>query len=154
MTEDTSGSIPVPVQEVEIVQGTDGNVPLYNPNDGLHGRTGGPYLDELELKEAEIRRAAAENREPNFDNMAGSAGVRLVTAEQLASATVISTVSVTGQDNASAVADMIDHLAHTPNVGPQPVYVPEDSVVAAVQDVPAFGTPDVQDVVDAEEVPA
>ena len=58
---------------------------LYNANDGLTGRTGGPYLDIEQAKQAEIQRAKVEDREPNFDTMAASAGIQLVTAEQLLS---------------------------------------------------------------------
>jgi hypothetical protein len=31
------------------------------------GRTGGPFLDQIELEKREIQSAAAENREPDFD---------------------------------------------------------------------------------------
>lgn len=58
--------------------------PLFNVNDGPNGRTGGPYLDQIELRDAEIRRAAAEGREPDFTNMIGTPGVPLVTAAELA----------------------------------------------------------------------
>jgi hypothetical protein len=61
-------------------------VNLYNPNDGRNGRgqrINGPYLDELQLRDAEDKRAVVEGREPNYDNMAGCASVTLVTAEQL-----------------------------------------------------------------------
>lgn len=57
--------------------------PRFNVHDGPNGRDGGPYLDQIEMREAEIRRAAAEGREPDFDNMIGTAGVPLVTADQL-----------------------------------------------------------------------
>jgi hypothetical protein len=98
--------------------------PLYNPNDGLHGRTGGPYLDQLELIEAEKKRAFVEGREPDFNNLQGSAGVRLVTAQELASANVTTTVSVPSSSNVAAATEMIEHLAHNPNIGPVPVWIP------------------------------
>jgi hypothetical protein len=98
--------------------------PLYNPNDGLHGRTGGPYLDQLELIETEKKRAAVEGREPDFNNLQGSAGVRLVTAQELASMNVTTTVSVSSASNVEAAAEMIEHLAHNPNIGPVPVWTP------------------------------
>lgn len=56
---------------------------LYNANDGLTGRDGGPYLDEEEARLAESRRAIAENREPDYDNPPASAGIVLLTAGQL-----------------------------------------------------------------------
>lgn len=60
-----------------------GTVPLFNPNNGLTGRDGGPYLDETELVDAERRRAVVEDREPDLDNPPAIAGVPLVTAGQL-----------------------------------------------------------------------
>lgn len=56
---------------------------LYNANDGLTGRDGGPYLDQLEDERAEILRAKVEDREPDLDNPPASAGTVLVTAGQL-----------------------------------------------------------------------
>jgi len=57
--------------------------PLYNPNDRTTGRPPGVYLDVLELEEGERLRAAAEKREPDYTNMLGTAGVRLVPKDQL-----------------------------------------------------------------------
>lgn len=57
--------------------------PLYNPNDGLTGRDGGPYLDEEEARVAEIRRAKIEGREPDLNSPPASAGIQLSTADQL-----------------------------------------------------------------------
>lgn len=37
---------------------------LFNPNDGITGRDGGPYLDEAAAHLAEKRRARVEGREP------------------------------------------------------------------------------------------
>ena len=54
--------------------------PLYNPNDNVTGRDGGPYLDEVEARDAEARRAVVEDREPDFDNPPATAGIPLVTA--------------------------------------------------------------------------
>lgn len=56
---------------------------LYNPNDGVTGRDGGPYLDQLQLEEAERRRAEIEGREPNFERPGSIAGVTLVDAQRL-----------------------------------------------------------------------
>lgn len=56
---------------------------LFNPHDGLTGRDGGPYLDNEERRLAEIRRAAVEGREPEFEKAPATAGTPLVTAGQL-----------------------------------------------------------------------
>ncbi len=88
-------------------------VAVYNPNLGLTGkRVGGPYLDELELKAAEVRRAEVEGREPDFNNMAGSAGVPLLNSEQMAAL-------LGGGD--MEVARMIDAHENDPNLGPNPL---------------------------------
>lgn len=57
-------------------------VDLYNINDGVYGRDGGPYLDVEQAKAEEVRRAAIEDREPDFTNLV-SVGAPLVTADQL-----------------------------------------------------------------------
>lgn len=54
---------------------------LYNPNDGLTGRDGGPYLDEVQAVQAEERRAKIEGRKPG--DPSGIAGIPLITAAQL-----------------------------------------------------------------------
>lgn len=59
-------------------------VELFNPHDGLTGRDGGPYLDEVERRNAETIRAAAEKREPDYDNAPAVAGTPLVTGAVLA----------------------------------------------------------------------
>ena len=56
---------------------------LYNANDGITGRDGGPYLDQVEAKHAEDHRAAVEGREPDYDTMGGYAGTVYLTAAQL-----------------------------------------------------------------------
>lgn len=55
---------------------------LYNANDGLTGRDGGPYLDLEQAKSSEIKRAVAEGREPNLVNPPADAGIVLVTAKK------------------------------------------------------------------------
>jgi hypothetical protein len=57
--------------------------PVYNPNDGLVGRDGGPYLDEEQARNDEIRRARVEGREPDFDKPGANAGIQLSTAGQM-----------------------------------------------------------------------
>lgn len=59
--------------------------PLYNANDGITGRSGGPYLDEEEARAAEVRRARVEGREPDLDNPPATAGIQLNTASQMLS---------------------------------------------------------------------
>ena len=58
---------------------------LYNANDGVVGRDGGPYLDVVEMERAEQVRARKEEREPDFnpETMASTAGVNLVPANRL-----------------------------------------------------------------------
>ena len=56
---------------------------LYNPNDGLHGRDGGPYLDQVQREAAEKQIAFREGREPDYDNLPLTAGTPLVSGEVL-----------------------------------------------------------------------
>lgn len=58
-------------------------VPLFNANDGLTGRNGGPYLDEEQARADEVRRARVEGRKPNLDNPGANAGIQLNTAAQM-----------------------------------------------------------------------
>lgn len=57
--------------------------PLYNPNDRLTGRDGGPYLDQEEQRVAEERRARIEGRKPDLKNPPATAGIQLSTAAQM-----------------------------------------------------------------------
>lgn len=59
------------------------SVSQFNPNDGLTGRDGGPYLDQEEARIAEERRARVENREPDYENPGVTAGIPLTTAAQM-----------------------------------------------------------------------
>lgn len=59
-------------------------VDLFNPHDGLTGRDGGPYLDEVERRNAETIRAAKEDRKPDYDKAPATAGTPLVTGAVLA----------------------------------------------------------------------
>lgn len=56
---------------------------LFNPNQGLHGRQGGPFLDDVQRKQAEETRAIREGREPDYENMQPYVGDQLRTEEQL-----------------------------------------------------------------------
>lgn len=98
---------------------------LYNPHDGLTGRDGGPYLDQVEREQAEIRRAKAEGRKPNLDKPASpSAGTPLVTGAQLvAMANPQSNPSQTATDS---LADFVDAMAEN-----------DDFAVTSVASVPA-----------------
>ncbi len=57
-------------------------VQLFNPNDGVTGRDGGPYLDVVQAEEQERQRARVEGREPDFDNLPAHTGIPLQTAGQ------------------------------------------------------------------------
>jgi len=57
-------------------------VQLFNPNDGVTGRDGGPYLDVVQAEEQERQRARVEGREPDFENLPAHAGIPLQTAGQ------------------------------------------------------------------------
>lgn len=57
--------------------------PLFNPNDGIVGRDGGPYLDLEEARIAEERRARVEGRKPDHDKVTATAGIPLVRASTL-----------------------------------------------------------------------
>lgn len=59
------------------------SIPLYNPNDRLTGRGGGPYLDQEEQRVAEERRAVVEGRKPDLKNPPATAGIQLSTAAQM-----------------------------------------------------------------------
>lgn len=59
------------------------DVDLYNVNEGVHGRTGGPYLDDVQARAEEDRRALIEGREPNYDDLQPFVGVQLVNKQRL-----------------------------------------------------------------------
>jgi hypothetical protein len=75
MTETTS-------EEPE-VQTKSEDVALYNIHDGLRGRDGGNYLDLVEMEAAEVARAKAEGREPDFTKLQPTAGVPLTPISQV-----------------------------------------------------------------------
>lgn len=58
-------------------------VKLYNTNDGVRGRDGGPYLDEVQARIAEDNRAYIEGRKPDYESLQPFVGVQLVTPDQL-----------------------------------------------------------------------
>lgn len=105
-------------EENVLVEGNEGDVPaeevtsdlrdvdFYNPNNGTFGRSGGPYLDEVEMASAEVQRAAREGRKPvtleehlndrSKKLLSASAGVQLVTKEVLSTLPVV-VVDVTSE---------------------------------------------------------
>lgn len=85
---------------------------VYNPHAGLRPRVGGPYLDVVELENSERQRAIVEGREPDYKNMAGSQGVPLLTAGQVANL---------HHADAGALADFIDDNADNSKLGPTPL---------------------------------
>lgn len=50
-------------------------VKVYNPNDGITGRDGGPYLDLEEAKAREARSAAVEKRDVNKNETPRGIGI-------------------------------------------------------------------------------
>ena len=99
---------------------------LYNANDGLTGRDGGPYLDLEEAKAAEIKRAAVEGREPDLDNPPASAGIQLVTAGQaLANAGVVNLPSQA--NNADAAEAALQGVVDSPDNSLKAYAVLEDA---------------------------
>lgn len=57
---------------------------FYNAQAGAFGRLPGTYLDEVEAEQAEIVRAAQQDREPDLENPPATAGQPLVVPAQLA----------------------------------------------------------------------
>ena len=85
------------------------DVKLFDVHQGLTGRDGGPYLDQIERIEAEKRRAVIEDREPDDltkpEQLTATAGTPLVTGAQLvAMANPASNPSMQGAD---PIADAI-----------------------------------------------
>lgn len=63
----------------------ENKVDLYNVNDGIHGRDGGPYLDQVEAAQFEKMQAAREGKKPNYDKPRSYPGIQLVPASVLVS---------------------------------------------------------------------
>lgn len=100
------------------------NIKLYDVNDGLRGRGGGPYADIEERKAAEIRRAEIEGRRPDLENPGAVAGTVLVTASQLLAANGVNIAS-TGDNKTAEDQAMVEAIAAT-----------ETSTIQAVAEVP------------------
>lgn len=111
-------------------------VKLYNANDGLSGRDGGPYLDLEEARQAEKRRAFVEDREPDYDTMSLGAGVRLVNANQLIQVEgVTNTPSQSENPATESINKAVDNLETVKSVAEQPpeaVEEPEPADLSAV----------------------
>lgn len=56
------------------------DVKFYNAQDGVRGRDGGPYADQVDAQQREIQRAKAEGREPDLDNPPPFVGTQIVTS--------------------------------------------------------------------------
>lgn len=82
---------------------------LYNAQNGVAGRDGGPYLDQVEARRAEEIRAQVENRDPDYDNPPATAGQPLVTAEELVR--LHGTSNIPSQETNNVQADALDKLA-------------------------------------------
>jgi len=92
---------------------------LFNPNDSITGRDGGPYLDEEEAREAEIRRARVEGREPDLEKPPVTAGIPLVTSSELLSTATIN--NIPSQDGVVGASDLlIKGAVENPDVLLQP----------------------------------
>jgi len=65
-------------EEIKVVDTVD----LYNANDGIHGRDGGPYLDQEEAKHWEAIHAAREGRTPDLTNPGAYPGILLRSASE------------------------------------------------------------------------
>lgn len=61
----------------------DETLALYNANAGIHGRDGGPYLDEVEAAHWEKIHAAREGTKPDLDNPRPYPGNQLVPVNTL-----------------------------------------------------------------------
>lgn len=115
---------------------------LYNANDGLTGRDGGPYLDVEEDRRAEVVRARIEKREPDLDNPPASAGTVLITARQALENAGVNNLPSQGEgdaDNSAEAAlrgisedegNLLQPRAIRPAEG---VQTPEDEVDLSVQ---------------------
>lgn len=79
---------------------------LYNPNDNITGRDGGPYLDLEEARLAEERRAVVEGRKPGKDLVA-PAGIPLVTGAQLLPTASVNNLPSQNQRYGLGIADSV-----------------------------------------------
>lgn len=85
---------------------------LYDVNKGF-GRDGGPYMDEVDRRQAEVNRARVEGREPDLDNPPPIAGSQLVDAKTLVQQ--YNPASHPSMDSGSALAAAVDLAADDPD---------------------------------------
>lgn len=112
---------------------------LFNVNDGLTGRDGGPYLDEVEQREGEKKRAAVEKRQPDLENPGPVAGTVLVTGQRLLQQDVVA--NIPSQDDKDVLGVMISkHVSGEDFVPNSQGTVPDqeeiDKVLKDAQDNP------------------
>lgn len=114
---------------------------LYNLHDGLTGRDGGPYLDQVEREAAEVRRAKVEGREPDLEHPGTTAGDPLVTARQLVeTANPQSNPSQIGFDPFAAAVDQLETSEDFPVTSV--AEITNDTVTGVVNEVPANANED------------
>jgi hypothetical protein len=109
------GDFEAPEPEVEQVGTTD----LYNANDGIHGRDGGPYLDQVEQLHWERHHAAREGNKPDLKNPRPYPGIVLRTAsEQVANYNPLLIAGDDRRDNSDFTAKPVvtDHPVLAPVV--------------------------------------
>ena len=85
-------------------------VSLYNPNDGLAGREGGPYLDRVQAWEREKERAFQEGRDPDPENMAFTTSW---TAAQLLAANNVTIPSKAGESSLVTAQKYVDAMVES-----------------------------------------
>lgn len=136
-------------------------VPLYNKNDGITGRDGGPYLDNLEAEAAEKRRALVEGREPDLDNPPATAGIVLVTGSELASTVGVNSIPsqesrarINFGDVFKRIADDDETLLTVKGEIPEEFYTTTEPVEDYLIEPPTVYAPSIADGVKVEEKPA
>lgn len=90
----------------------DNDVKMYDVNQGF-GRDGGPYMDEVDRRQAEVNRARVEGREPDLDNPPPIAGTQLVDAATLVDQ--YNPASHPSMDSGAALAAAVDLAADDPD---------------------------------------
>lgn len=88
---------------------------LFNANDGLFGRDGGPYLDEEQRRTQEVVNARREDREPDFDNLPLTPGINAVRLAELAQSNT--TFRLAGQEGFDVTKPSAEPVGKAP-VGP------------------------------------
>jgi hypothetical protein len=88
---------------------------LFNVNDGLTGRDGGPYLDQVERRHAEDQRAIMEGREPNYETMGGTVGTVYVTAKGLMGTESVNNIPSQADASDKAINEAVAALVADPS---------------------------------------